>query len=370
MNDGKAPVGRSDAAARVARLVRSEVRMLSAYTIAKADGMVKLDANENPYALPEEVRGRLLDALARVPINRYPDGGADAVKAALRTALKLPDGLGLLLGNGSDELIHLISQALAKPGATVLAPEPTFVMYRLDARYAGMRFVGVPLKADFSLDCAAMLEAIAREAPALVFLAYPNNPTGNLFATEDVEAIVHATPGLVVIDEAYQAFADASFLPRIGEFSNMLVLRTLSKVGMAGIRLGYAIAAQEWIVELNKLRQPYNVNSLTQAAALVLLADPGWLVGQAAAIIAERTRLGRALAALPGVIVHATQANFVAVRVPDANALFEGLKARRILVKNLHGSHTLLANCLRLTVGTPEENDTLLAALRELCRPS
>ncbi len=206
--------------------------------------MVKLDAMENPYAPAGRLpRARLDAALARVPVNRYPDGGASAAKAALRECARHRcRGRALLLGNGSDELIQIITSALARPGATMLAPEPSFVMYRMNALYAGMRFVGVPLAADFSLDRGAMLAAIEREQPALVFLAYPNNPTGNLFAAGDIEAVLGATRGLVVVDEAYYAFADASFLPRVGEFANLLVLRTVSKVGMAGLRLGYAVA--------------------------------------------------------------------------------------------------------------------------------
>jgi histidinol-phosphate aminotransferase len=356
------------AAELVSRVVRPEIRALTAYAVAKGEGMVKLDAMENPHALPGAVRARLDAALSRVAVNRYPDGGADAARAALRRALRIPDGQGVLLGNGSDELIQIITSALARPGAAMLAPEPSFVMYRMNALYAGMRFVGVPLAADFSLDPAAMQAAIEREQPALVFIAYPNNPTGNLFAARNVEAVLRAAPGLVVVDEAYYAFADASFLPRVALHPNLLVLRTVSKVGMAGIRLGYAVAAPEWIAELNKVRAPYNVNALTQAAAVALLSDTDWITEQATAIRAERTRLEATLGRLPGVVVFPTQTNFVLMRVPDANAAFEALMARRILVKNLHGGHPLLANCLRITVGTPEENDLLLAACAEFCR--
>ena len=356
------------AAGFVASVVRPEIRALSAYAVARAEGMIKLDAMENPYALPAGVRTRLSEALARVPINRYPDGGAHAAKGALRRVFSIPVDQDLLLANGSDELLQIITSALACPGASMLVPEPSFVMYRMNALYAGMRFIGVPLGGDFRLDRAAMLAAIERERPSLVYLAYPNNPTGNLFAASDVEAVLRAAPGLVVIDEAYYAFADASFLPRVAEFANLLVLRTVSKVGMAGIRLGYAVAAPEWIAELNKVRQPYNVNALTQAAAEALLTDTGWIAEQAAAIRTGRGRLETELKRLPGTTVFPTQTNFVLVRVTDANEMFEGLKARCILVKNLHGWHPLLANCLRITVGTTEENDLLLAALNELNR--
>ncbi len=347
-------------------MVRPEVRALTAYHVAKAAGYIKLDANESPYPMPDEVQARLAAAVGAVPVNRYPDGGADAVIAALRDWLGLPPSLDLALGNGSDELLQMITVALAQPGAVMLVPEPTFVMYRMNALYAGMRFVGVPLNADFSLDIDTMEERIRREQPALVFLASPNNPTGNAFAAPHIERILRATRGLVVVDEAYCAFADESLLPRIQEFPNLIVLRTLSKIGMAALRLGYAIAAPEWIAELNKVRQPYNLDALTQAAALVLLQEGPLLAEQAAAVRAERAHLTAALARLPGVTVFPSQANFVVVRVSDAPGWFARLREAGVLVKNLQGAHPLLAGCLRITVGTPIENAALLAALETI----
>jgi len=364
MNDRAAALA---PAAYVAAVVRPEIRALSAYRVAEAQGMIKLDAMENPFALPEAVRAKIAAAAAAVPVNRYPDGGADVVKAALRRSLGLPDTTGLILGNGSDELIAIITVALAKPGSVMLAPEPTFVMYRMNALYAGMRFVGVPLRPGFALDVDAMLAAIVLHRPALIFLAYPNNPTGNLFSAADIERILATAPGLVVVDEAYYAFADSSFLPRIAEFANLLVLRTVSKIGMAGLRLGYAVAAPEWTAELDKVRPPYNLNALTQAVAPVLLAESALLAEQAAVLRSERGRLAGALAGIAGVTVYPTQTNFVLVRVADAPRVFEGLHAAGILVKSLHGGHPLLENCLRITVGTPAENDALLAALARLC---
>jgi histidinol-phosphate aminotransferase len=349
-----------------AAVVRPEIRALSAYAVARAEGMIKLDAMENPFPLPPTLRARIAAAVAAVPVNRYPDGSARGVVAALRATLSLPDSLGLVLGNGSDELIQIITSAVAKPGATVLAPEPSFVMYRLNALYAGMRFVGVPLNADFGLDVTSMVAAIERERPALIFLAYPNNPTGNLFAVSGIVDILRAAPGLVVVDEAYYAFADATFLPRVAEFPNLVVLRTVSKIGMAGLRLGYAVAAPEWTTELDKLRQPYNLNALTQAVAPLLLAEGELLADQAATIVSERSRLHAALGLLPGVAVFRTQTNFVLARVPDSPRWFEGLRQAGILVKNLHGWHPLLEHCLRITVGTPAENDALIAALKAI----
>jgi len=354
-----------EVAARVAAAVRSEVRALTAYQVATSDGMIKLDSNESPYALPEDVRARLAAALASVPLNRYPDGGADAVKAALRAAHALPADAGVVLGNGSDEILQLITTTVVKPGAAIVAPDPTFVMYRLYATYAGARYVPVALRPDFTLDTEAMLAAIDREQPVLVWLASPNNPTATEFDAHGLERIVRAAPGLVAVDEAYFAYASRTFLPRVLEFPNLVVVRTLSKIGMAGLRLGYAVSHHAWIDEIDKVRSPYNLNSLTQTAARFLLADDQAFAGHAAAIRAERGRVMTAVARLPGVKVFDSAANFFVARFPDGPGAFTTLKTAGILVKNVHGWHPLLAHCLRITVGTPDENDALLAALEK-----
>jgi histidinol-phosphate aminotransferase len=347
----------------VARLVRDDIRAMSAYPVPSSAGMVKLDAMENPHRLPEPLRAAIGEAVAGASINRYPDPTAPGLRARLREAMAIPEGAGVILGNGSDEIIHIVVQALARDGAAVLAPEPTFVMYKVDALLARVRYVGVPLRADFSLDVEAMLEAIAEHRPAVVFLAYPNNPSGNLFDTAAVERILRASPGLVVVDEAYHAFARETFLHRIGEFPNLMVMRTVSKLGLAGIRLGYAAAAAPWIHEFDKVRPPYNVGVLTQAVGETLLAHHDVLQRQADDIVAERGWLAAALAAMPGVKVFPSDANFLLARLPDAPAVMAGLKAQGVLVKNLHGGHPLLENCLRFTVGTPDENRRLLEAL-------
>jgi histidinol-phosphate aminotransferase len=355
-----------DVSARVAATIRPDIRALTAYAVAKAPGMIKLDAMENPYGLPPALRARLGEAAAAVALNRYPDGPGDAVKEALRRSLRLPQRAGLLLGNGSDELIQIITTAVAAPDARILAPDPTFVMYRHNARLAHARYVAVPLRADFALDDDAMLDAIEREQPALVWVAYPNNPTGNRFARASVERIIAAAPGLVVVDEAYYAFADDSFVPRVLEHPNLVVVRTVSKIGMAGLRLGYAVGHAEWIAELDKCRPPYNVGALVQAVAPVLLEAGEVLAEQAAALRAERARLAQGLAALHGATVFPSEANFLVTRMPDADAAFAALRDAGILVKNLNGWHPLLSQCLRITVGTPAENDAVLRVLHNL----
>lgn len=345
-------------------LVRDDIRALTAYHVAPAKGMVKLDAMENPYRLPPELAAQMGERLAGVAVNRYPDPSGAALKERLREAMGIAPELQLLLGNGSDEILQVVSLALAKPGACALALEPSFVMYRLAAIAAGMRYASVALAADFTLDEAALLQAIERERPALTWIAYPNNPGGNLFPREAILAAVRTSPGLVVVDEAYYPFAGgASLLDEVGRHPNLLVVRTVSKLGLAGLRLGVAAGTPAWIHELEKLRMPYNVNVLSAAAADLLLAHREVFERQAAAIVAERTRIEAALDAMRGVRRFPSAANFVLVRVPDAPRAFEALRARGILVRTFHGSHPLLAHCLRLTVGTPDENTRMLEAL-------
>jgi histidinol-phosphate aminotransferase len=343
-------------------LVRPEILALKAYPVPSADGMVKLDAMENPYTLPEALRRELAAALARVEVNRYPTPSPQKLRAALARRMSVPAGMELLLGNGSDELIQMLITALARPGAALMYPSPTFVMYSMGATFSGMRAVPVPLREDFSLDADAFIARMQAQKPALVFLAYPNNPTGVLYPEADVIRIIRACNGLVVVDEAYHVFARKSFLPRLAEFENLVVIRTVSKLGLAGIRLGYLVGRPEWVAQLDKVRPPYNVSVLTQAAALFMLERLEVLEEQAARIRLERNGLGEALKGLKGVTVFPSEANFFLIRVPDADATFEALKRQGVLVRNLNPG---IRNCLRVTVGTPEENRILLNALRE-----
>jgi histidinol-phosphate aminotransferase len=345
-------------------LVRPEVLALSAYHVAPAKGLVKLDAMENPHALPPQLAREMGARLAGVAVNRYPDPTAPALKERLRHAMAIPDDLEIVLGNGSDEILQMIAMALAKPGAVALAPEPSFAMYRLSAVACGLRYVGVALAPDFTLDERALLDAIGRHRPAVTWIAYPNNPTGNLFPREAILRIVDSAPGLVVVDEAYYAFSGgATLLAEVGRHPNLVLVRTVSKLGLAGLRLGLAVAPRDWAAELEKLRLPYNVNALSMAAAELLLDHGDVLRRQTEAIVAERARLEGSLDRIAVVARFPSAANFVLVRVPDAPRAFEGLRQRGILVRNFHGSHPLLDNCLRLTVGTPEENDRMTAAL-------
>ncbi len=355
------PEGRGYEATGPEKFVRPEILAIQAYHVGDAVGMVKLDAMENPFPLPDALRRELGDVLSRVDLNRYPDPTGTALRAKLREVMQVPEGMDILLGNGSDDLIQIMTVALARPGATLMYPSPNFIMYSMDAVFSGMKAVGVPVREDFSLDLPHFLDAIREHRPALVFIAYPNNPTGALYAEEDIVEVIRACEGLVVLDEAYHVFARRSFMSRLPEFQNLAVLRTVSKLGLAGMRLGYMAAHPGWIAQFNKVRQAYNVNSLTQAAALFLLDRLDVLEAQAESLRIERGRLAREIALLPGITVYPSEANFLLVRVPDADRVFEALKERRVLVRSVNAG--LTRNCIRITIGSPDENRILMDAL-------
>lgn len=355
---------------RLRATLRADIQGMHAYAVQPSAGLIKLDAMENPFALPPELQAELGRRLGAVAIHRYPGARIDDLKAALAQHIDLPAGCALMLGNGSDELIALLALACDLPGAKILAPLPGFVMYEVSARLQGLGFVGVPLTADFELDGAAMLAAIRTHRPALTYLAYPNNPTANLFDDAVIDQLVDAVGeqgGLVVFDEAYQPFAARSRLAQVGQagkHDHVLVMRTLSKFGLAGIRLGYLVGPAALIAELDKVRPPYNVSVLNAEAALFALEHADEYARQAALLRAERERLLATLAALPGVQrVWPSEANMILIRVADAARAFAGMKQRGVLIKNVSALHPLLANCLRLTVGTPEENACMIEAL-------
>lgn len=351
------------------KVIRADIQSVHAYAVQPSSGMVKLDAMENPYVLEESLQRKLGDRLARLPLNRYPAANVERLRQSLSDHVKLNEGHGLMLGNGSDELIGLLTMACNRPGACVLAPEPGFVMYGMSAMQHGLDFHGVPLTPAFELDVDAMLAAMAKYRPALIYLAYPNNPTANLWSVEAVRRVIAAACGLVIIDEAYQPFSSKTWLDemRTQPHANqhVLLLRTLSKFGLAGVRLGYLLGNRTLIAEIDKLRPPYNISVLNAEAGLFALEHAEVFAEQAESIRSERARLIAALAGLPGIKVFPSDANMILVRVPDVVKTFERLKLRKILVKNVSGMHGLLAGCLRLTVGTPAENDFLIQTMGE-----
>jgi len=355
--------------------IKPAVAQLQAYDPHKRPGQVKLDANEHPFALPPAVREAVLQALAAVSINRYPDPEAAGLRHALAKILDVTPDM-LLLGNGSDELVQMVLMACGAPGAMVLTPMPTFSMYSLGARMLDQQVVEVPLTADWELDMPQMLAAIAREQPRVTFLATPNNPTANCFASTAVRQLIEAVPGVIVIDEAYYEFSGQTVLPLLQSYPHLLVFRTLSKVGMAGLRVGMLVGHPELVYEINKVRLPYNLSAYSQAAAVVVLQHWEMLAPEFRAIIQERERLREGLGRFPGVAVFPSQANFFLVRI-DAGAarMWEALGEQGILVRHFPGSPAL-QDCLRITVGTPPENvllastwQTIVETFQPLIRP-
>ena len=350
---------------RMKRVIRQDIQSMHGYAVQPSAGLVKLDTMENPFPLPPALREALGKRLADVALNRYPAERGDLLRAKLAEHAGMPDDCDIMLGNGSDELISLLALACDVPGNSVLAPLPGFVMYAMSAKLQGLPFIGVPTTADFELDLPAMLAAVREHRPALVYLAYPNNPTANLWDDAAIDAIIEAAPGLVVIDEAYQPFAARDSMARLKRHEHVLLMRTMSKFGLAGVRIGYLIGRKPLVAEVDKLRPPFNISVLNCEAALFALEHVDEYARQAAIIRSERDRLLAALRELPGVKPFPSEANMILARVADSAAAFAGMKARGVLVKNVAGLHPLLANCLRLTVGTPDENVKMLQALKE-----
>jgi len=282
----------------------------------------------------------------------------------LKNLNQLPDGIDVLLGNGSDEIIQLLLMALP-PNSHVLSTTPSFVMYKQISDSLGLNYHGVSLRADnLDLDLAAMLAAIEQHNPAIIFLAYPNNPTGNLFDINAINQIIDAANGLVIIDEAYEPFANSSFMNRVA--NNVLVMQTVSKLGLAGLRLGYIAGERAIIEQLHKIRLPYNINVLTQSSVQFALKHKEIFTEQTAAICNERALMLTALNSLNGIIAYESLANFILFKTPknQATRIFEAIKARGVLIKNVHSQGGLLTDCLRVTVGTPDENQAFLQALK------
>ena len=360
---------------QITQLIQSRIRQdivsMHAYAIQDSKGLIKLDAMENPHRLSAQLQQQLGERLGKLALNRYPDGRVNDLRAALASYADMPAGYDIMLGNGSDELISLLALACDVPGASILAPLPGFVMYAMSAQLQGLKFVGVDLTAEFELDVPAMLAAIAQHKPAITYLAYPNNPSANLWdesAMAQIIAAAGAIGGLVVLDEAYQPFSSKTYLDTIRDkpdsHQHVLLMRTLSKFGLAGVRMGYMLGPKALIAEIDKVRPPYNISVLNYECALFALEHTDVFAQQAKELVTERAMLFQAFAKMPQVKAFKSEANMILLRVPDAQKTFDGLKARGVLVKNISKMHPLLANCVRLTVGTAEENAILLDALQ------
>ena len=311
------------------------------------------------------MREKWLAGLSKVDINRYPDPDCRELKTQIRAAFDIADDCDLVLGNGSDELIQMLV-LLVGGGRVVLAPTPTFSMYRLITIAGGGAFIGVPLDADFHLDGEAILAAIAHHKPACIFFARPNNPSGNCFDETLILEVLSNAPGLVVVDEAYYDFCRETMLAHCADFPNLMVLRTLSKSGMAALRLGFLIAHPDWAAQIEKVRLPYNINALTQKSAAFYLAHHDFIQRQAADIVAQRAQVSAQLGKLRGVYPYPSDANFILFKLDcDGGQVYDRLKKHGVLVKNLHRDNSPLANCLRVTIGSEAENAQFLRALGE-----
>ena len=343
--------------------LRADIKAINAYHVPPAGDMIKLDAMESPFALPDELVGQYLAYLAESELNRYPNPSADELNQTLRELMDINDEFGVLLGNGSDELIQLLALA-CETNNTILSVEPSFVMYDMIAKFTRLNYQGVALTDDYQLDTELMLKAIAKHNPKLIFIAYPNNPTGNTFDRVAIERIIKATDAMVVLDEAYYAYAGDSFLNDIAKYPNLVVLRTVSKIGFAGLRLGLLIGSKETVAELDKLRLPYNINTLTQVSANFLLKEKAEIDKNAAVIIEQRQLLLSELNKISGLLVYPSQANFILFKAPKAQALFDYLKSNKILIKNLSGAPKL-TGCLRVTVGDSDQNQKFLQVVKK-----
>ncbi|MBI5635312.1 MAG: histidinol-phosphate transaminase [Nitrospirae bacterium] len=339
----------------IRRLVKKEVASLRAYQAKEIPCRVKLDANESPYGFPSA-----LTAVKKIQTNRYPDPEAKALKAVLAKDLGVKPQ-NLLQGNGSDELIYYL---IATFGGPVLYPVPTFSMYGIISQALGEKKKEVPLDRDFDIDLDRMMTALRKEKPKLVFLSTPNNPTGNCFSSEKILKIIAESKGLVVVDEAYQPFSsDKGFVPLLHDYKNLVIMRTLSKIGLAALRFGFLIAGEEIIDEVNKVRLPFNVNALSQAVAIEALKKKKALQAAIREIAGERDKMLLAMERIKGVMPFPSEANFILFRVKDPHKVYGLLLEKGILVRNISDA---VSGCLRVTIGTPRENVLFLRALEKI----
>jgi len=342
--------------------LRSDIKNIDAYHVPVSKDMIKLDAMESPFGVPEDLKVEFLKCIEQSEVNRYPEADPSPLKGTLRSLMDIPDEFGILLGNGSDELIQLLALACSKDDL-IMSFEPSFVMYELVSKYVNLEYFGVQLDSNFDINLNDALLIIEREKPKIIFIAYPNNPTGNCFDYDAIIEIIKSTNSMVILDEAYYAYSDKSFLSEISNFPNLLVLRTISKIGFAGLRLGLLIGDQETIAQLNKLRLPYNINALTQTSANFLLQDKQRIINNAQIIIEERRRLAHELSLFSKFKVYPSQTNFILVHSEDAHSLHTALKENGILIKGFpKGSK--LSDFIRISVSEPVENNILIDAIR------
>jgi len=346
-------------AMNIKKFVRPNIGSLTAYSAKEIPCKVKLDANESPYGFEG-----IYKALKSLKTNRYPDPEAKSLKKLISRDLKVkPENI--LQGNGSDELVYYLITTF---GGHVLYPVPTFSMYGIISQAIGEERIEVPLDNDFDIDIERVLLEIRKRKPRMIFLSSPNNPTGNCFSSERILKIIETTSGksIVVVDEAYQPFASLKgFVPMLNDYKNLVIMRTLSKIGLAGLRVGFLIADKEIIKEVNKVRLPFNLNSLSQALAVNVMKNKSLLKQHIRLIISERGRLFNELLKIDGVVPFPSEANFILFKVHDSDRVYEGLLKRGVLVRNMKG---VVNGCLRVTIGKPEENKMFLTSLKNVIK--
>ncbi len=347
------------------KIIRREIINQKAYHAGELSCPVKLDANENPYPLPPDLKQKLFDRLNEIPLHRYPAAGSPSLIGRIAASLGLPKDM-VLVGNGSDELIALLGAATGGVGSQTLYPTPTFAMYRISAQNYGHEIIEVPLDGTFGLDIEAMRQQIREKRPVLTFISYPNNPTGNCFQKDLVEEIIRESSGIVVVDEAYYHFSGRTFIPLLSKYDNLVILRSFSKVGLAALRIGLLVGGASLIHELNKVRLPYNLNAFSQAAAEFFIDHEARFIEQTREIIRLREALQKDLKTISIIQVYPTDANFIFFRCTiDADHIYCRLVEQGIMVRNLN-SPGILNNCLRVTVGSQDENAVLVQALRSM----
>lgn len=346
------------------KLVRDKIKGLKAYQVESLDEGTKLHANENPYPPSPELLNKIFQRLDELELNRYPDPDCRKLKQAIakRTGA-LPEQI--IIGNGSDELIQYLMQVLCDEGDTIAFPDPTFAMYGITAQCLGLKPVCFPLNDNWDFEAQTALEVITKHKARIVFISYPNNPTGNCFSEQEIQKVIEQFEGIVVLDEAYHDFAGRSFLKQMEKHNNLVIFRSLSKIGLAGLRIGYGIFPGKLAEQVNKVRLPYNSNSVSQWVASELLNDFTHVQNQIKSIVEERDRLIDELSKLSGIIAYPSNSNFILFKAPEGGeTLFNNLKKNGTLLRNLN-SHPRLKDCLRVTVGTKQENDQFLEQLRK-----
>jgi histidinol-phosphate aminotransferase len=348
----------------VERRVKRNIKEIQAYSVPHIDCRIKLDGNESPFPLPREIREKLGEALNEVDINRYPDPEARGFREKIARASGIPID-GVLLGNGSDELIGMLVETCTGSTGRVLYPTPTFSMYGLTAKAMGAEVIEVPLDHDFDIDLGTTIDRIENLDPDIIFLASPNNPTGNVYSEDKIKSIIETAAGIVVVDEAYSDFSGYTLMPLLEKNENLVIMRTLSKVGFAGLRLGMLYANPDLVRELNKVRYPYNINSLSQAAAELVLENHEFVSENIQIIVKERDRVFGELKPLQGIELFPSNANFILFRVGEADRVFRELVDRDILIRNFNKPGRL-EHCMRVTIGTPEENNAFIEYLGDI----